>query len=93
MEKDLSKSLDLHPPLNSNTPTYHGQLTKQIIGRAIEVHRRLGPGFLESIYEEAFSLKLNKHGIIHGRQRPIRILYDFAEGKTVSDGFIGLSIN
>lgn len=38
----------------------HEQLTDKIIGCAIEVHKRLGPGFLESIYENAFSLNYRR---------------------------------
>lgn len=41
----------------------HGELTEQIIGAAIEVHKRLGPGFLESIYENALVVELNEEGI------------------------------
>ena len=36
-------------------------LTSQIIGAAIEVHRTLGPGFLENIYENALVIELSKH--------------------------------
>jgi GxxExxY protein len=40
-------------------PLAHEDLTEQIIGAAIEVHRRLGPGFLESIYESALVIELH----------------------------------
>jgi hypothetical protein len=39
------------------------ELSKKIIGAAIEVHRELGPGFLESIYEEALKVELSEHGL------------------------------
>lgn len=77
---DINKPLHpphLHPPVNNGDLHYrHLGLTKKIIGAAIEVHRKLGPGFLESIYEEAFSRELAKNQIAHERQVPIRILYD-----------------
>jgi len=38
----------------------HEQLTDKIIGCAIEVHKKLGPGFLESIYENALIIELQK---------------------------------
>jgi GxxExxY protein len=41
----------------------HDELTEQIIGAAIEVHRILGPGLLESIYEEALAVELQLRGI------------------------------
>jgi GxxExxY protein len=69
--------LDLHAPVKLDATHYrYAELTKQIIGAAIEVHRQLGPGFLESIYEEAFSRQLAKSQIAHQRQVPIRILFD-----------------
>ena len=40
----------------------HQDLTDKIIGAAIEVHRRLGPGFLESIYEKALMIELQRMG-------------------------------
>ena len=54
---------------------YHGALTSRIIASAIAVHRELGPGFLESIYEEAFALELDRQQIPYQRQLPVRICY------------------
>jgi GxxExxY protein len=50
-------------------------LARETIGAAIEVHRALGPGFLESIYEEAPCLELTHRGIPFARQVPIAIRY------------------
>lgn len=51
-------------------------LTEKIIGGAMTVHRALGPGLLESAYEECLSLELVKRDIPFRRQVPIRIDYD-----------------
>ena len=48
-------------------------LVHETIGAAIESHRSLGPGFLESIYEEALCLELTHRKISFGRQVPIPI--------------------
>ena len=45
------------------------ELSKEIIGAAIEVHRHLGPGLLESAYEEALCYELELRGIPHERQK------------------------
>lgn len=50
-------------------------LTNQIIGLAIEVHRQLGPGLLESAYEECLCYELKDHGIAFRRQVPLPIIY------------------
>ncbi|HPI39149.1 MAG TPA: GxxExxY protein [Ignavibacteriaceae bacterium] len=50
-------------------------LTKTIIGCAIEVHKELGPGLLESAYEECLAFELTKAGLKVERQVPIPILY------------------
>jgi GxxExxY protein len=57
----------------------HEALTDQIIGAAIEVHRRLGPGFLESIYEKALVIELGKRGLVVDRQKLLIIEYDGIE--------------
>ena len=50
-------------------------LSKEIIGVAIEVHRHLGPGLLESAYEECLAYELFQHGIAFGRQKPLPVVY------------------
>ena len=51
------------------------KLTEQIIASAIEVHRILGPGLLESIYEEALCYELSLRGITFERQKEVDVLY------------------
>lgn len=50
-------------------------ITEKIIGCAIEVHRHLGPGLLESAYEECLSYELNKNGLRYKKQQPIPVIY------------------
>ena len=50
-------------------------LTDKIIGLAIEVHRSLGPGLLESAYEECLCYEMSEHGIQFERQVPLAINY------------------
>ena len=67
----------------------HEQLTEKIIGGAIEVHRRLGPGFLESIYENALVVELKKSRLIVEKQLEVPIFYDEVEiGKHRIDLFV-----
>jgi GxxExxY protein len=51
------------------------QLTQQIIGCAIEVHRQLGPGLLESIYEAALAVEFDQASIPYDRQTLIPVRY------------------
>ena len=51
------------------------KLTEQIIGSAIEVHRILGPGLLESIYEEALCYEMSLRDIPFQRQKEVDIFY------------------
>lgn len=53
----------------------HGELTEVVIGAAIEVHRVLGPGLLESAYEECMCRELSVRGIAFQRQVPLPIAY------------------
>jgi GxxExxY protein len=51
------------------------QLTEKIIGCAIEVHKALGPGLLESAYEECFCYELTQNGLSFNRQVPLPVVY------------------
>jgi GxxExxY protein len=51
------------------------QLTEQVIGAAIEVHRTLGPGLLESAYEECLCRELTLREIPFDRQRSLPVMY------------------
>ena len=51
------------------------QLTGQIIGAAIEVHRALGPGLLESAYEECLCRELGLRGLSYERQKDLPVSY------------------
>lgn len=53
----------------------HDPLTETIIGAAIEVHRHLGPGVLESVFEECLCFELGQSGISVRRQPPIPVVY------------------
>lgn len=58
-------------------------LSKQIVGIAIEIHKHLGPGLLESVYEKCFCYELAKRNIPFLRQTPVEIIY---HGLLIDDG-------
>jgi GxxExxY protein len=62
-------------------------LTERVLGAAIEVHKSLGPGFLETIYETAFAVELSFLGISYERQRPIEIRHRGQLVWKTSNGF------
>lgn len=59
------------------------ELAHSVIGAAIEVHRVLGPGFLESVYKEALCVELRLRGIEFARQAPVPMYY---KGRNVGEG-------
>ena len=65
------------------------RLASATIGAAIEVHRQLGPGYLESIYEEALSIELDARRIPFARQVPVAVTY---KGHAVGEGRLDLLI-
>ncbi|MCX7855588.1 MAG: GxxExxY protein [Anaerolineae bacterium] len=50
-------------------------LSNRIIGAALEVHRQLGPGLLESAYEECLAYELSLSNIPFERQKPVPVVY------------------
>ena len=65
------------------------ELTEKIIGAAIEVHRKLGPGLLESVYEEALCYEFELQGMKYQRQVPADIVY---KGKVIKGQKIDLLV-
>ena len=66
------------------------ELTGVVIGAAIEVHRVLGPGFLESVYEEALCVELQLRGIPFKRQPVVAVNY---KGRLVGEGRLDLLVS
>ncbi len=52
------------------------ELTQAIIGAAIEVHRRLGPGLLESAYRVCLAYEIRKRGFEVQEEKPVSVIYD-----------------
>jgi GxxExxY protein len=63
-------------------PKLDDPLTEQIIGLAMKVHRTLGPGFLEAVYQRALLLELQAAGIRAEADKRVRVMYS---GVSVGD--------
>lgn len=66
------------------------ELSGKVIGAAIEVHRSLGPGFLEGVYEQALRIELGKRKIPFESQKEILVKY---EGQIVGRHVLDLLVN
>ena len=64
-----------HRDTEARSKLLHEELTEKIIGAVIEVHRALGPGLLESAYEECLCHEFHLRGICFERQRPLPVEY------------------
>jgi GxxExxY protein len=64
-----------HGDTEARSKLLHEELTEHVIGAAIEVHRALGPGLLESAYEECLCHELHLRGISFERQVPLPVEY------------------
>lgn len=76
---------------------HENEISAMVIGCAIEVHKALGPGLLESVYEECLAAEMDFQGLKFERQKPVPVIYrtvrldcgyrvDFLiEGKVVLD--------
>jgi GxxExxY protein len=65
------------------------ELTEQIIAAAIAVHKELGPGFLESVYEEAMCIELTHRGIPYERHKIIDVPF---RGKFIAEHRLDLLV-
>ncbi len=65
------------------------KLAYQVIGAAIEVHKMLGPGFVEAVCEEALCVELEQSGIPFHRQCPVTVDY---KGHRVGEGRLDLVV-
>src|SRR5437867_6037970 len=75
----MSESLGIQEQRKPGKTLEFQDLTEKIIGAAIDVHRKLGPGFLESVYENALVIELHKRGLMFEQQKEIFISYDGVE--------------
>jgi GxxExxY protein len=73
----------LEPPLELD------ETTGAVISAALEVHRVLGPGFLESVYEEAMTIEMQLRGVSFERQKPINVRY---KGRPIGEGRVDLLV-
>ena len=54
----------------------HNELSGIVIDCAIDIHRRLGPGLLESVYQEVLLYELRKRGLRVEKERPLPVIWD-----------------
>jgi len=87
--KDSSNLEGSHNPADSGS-TSNKDLTGEVIGLAMKVHRTLGPGFLESVYQKALLYELAKGGFKVESDKPIQVRF---EGVTVGDFKADLIVN
>ncbi len=74
-------------------PLEHEDLTGAIIGAAIAVHKELGPGFVESVYENALAIELRHRSVPFQRQLAVPVVYRTVEiGLHRLDLFVGNQI-
>lgn len=71
-DTETQSNTGLHAPLSEREIW----LSHQILNIAITIHKTLGPGLLESVYEKCFCYELSERGISHTRQGSVPIIYN-----------------
>ena len=66
------------------------QLSRQVIGAAVQVHKQLGPGFLESAYEQALRIELSARGLAFEAQKPVQLRY---RGQVIGNHVLDLIVD
>ena len=54
---------------------HENDISEKVIGCAIEVHKALGPGLLESVYEECLAAEMEAQGLRFERQKPVPVVF------------------
>jgi GxxExxY protein len=89
-----SSSTDANPmrgrPIGVSEGLLYEELSRAIVGAAIEVHRHIGPGQLESVYQRALGQELALREIPHRAQVPVTMLY---KGCSVGDFYVDLIVD
>lgn len=78
-----------HEPRFWETPPEVNDLARRVIDAAVEVHRHLGPGYSESVYENALAIELGLRGISFQRQAGFSVDY---KGQEVGEGRMDLLV-
>jgi GxxExxY protein len=73
----------------SDLPPHVEDVMNKVIGACIEVHRQLGPGFLEGVYHRAVALELQKREISHESRKQITVSY---KGHHLADQYLDLVV-
>lgn len=73
--KVAKETMNYSKSQKSEPNPYTDEIARKVIGASIEVHKALGPGFLESVYEEALSIELELNKILFERQYEINVSY------------------
>jgi GxxExxY protein len=88
------ESMMIHQSILAERHNEAGQqldrLADAVIGAAIEVHRLLGPGYIEAVYEEALCVELGLRGIPFARQTSAAVSY---KGQSVGEGRMDLVVS
>jgi GxxExxY protein len=71
--------MDFTEGTGTATKLLHEELTEKIIGSAIEVHRAIGPGLFESVYEECLCQEMTLRGLKFRRQILVPVIYKGVE--------------
>ncbi|MEM9348220.1 MAG: GxxExxY protein [Planctomycetota bacterium] len=74
----------------NDMPEQTNELTEALIGAAIEVHRQLGPGFIESTYHRALEIELELRGVEFESEKPVALEY---KGRPIGEGRLDLLLD
>jgi GxxExxY protein len=88
-EVNRQDAIDAKGEVFREPPRRLDEAARRVLGAAIEVHRTLGRGFLEVVYEDAMMIELELQGIAVERQVPLPVVY---KGRPITSGQIDLLV-